>query len=75
MAWRRSPHQKSAWREKKKGREGRKEREKKEEEKRGEKGKNLGGEESKRERSIRLMDVKHHFRTVKRLYKTRKEGG
>ena len=58
-------------RDEKKGREGRKERKRKEEkEKRGEKMERKGGE-SKKDRCIRPMGVKHPLRTVKR-YKTHK---
>ena len=55
-AWRRSPHQKSAGRERK-GREGSKEREKRR--KKREEKKERKGEEIKRERCIRPMGVKH----------------
>ena len=72
-AWRRSPHQKSAGREreKKKRREKRK---RKEEKERREEKKERKGEKSKR--CIRPMGVKQPLRTdVKRLQNTRKEGG
>ena len=71
-AWRRSPHQKPAGRDKKKRkrRKERKRKRKEEKEKRGEKMERRGGE-SKRERCIRPMGVKHPLRTVKR-YKTHK---
>ena len=59
-----------------KGREGRKGKKKEGKEKREEKkGKEGGGEESKRERCIRPMGVKHPLGTIKRLLKTRKDGG
>ena len=57
-----------------KGRKRRKEREKRRKKRqRGEKERK--GEESKRERCITPVGVKHPLRTVKRFLKTRKEGG
>ena len=56
----------------KKGKEGRKEREKKR--KKREEKKERKGEDSKRERFIRPMGVKHPLRTVKR-YKTHETRG
>ena len=64
-AWRRSPHQKSAGREREKEEKGGK-KEKREERKEKRKRKEKG-EESKRKGCIRPIDVKHPIRTVKRL--------
>ena len=69
-----SHHIKNLQGEGKKGREGRKER-KKGRKKRERRKDERKGEESKRERCIRPMGVKLPLRTVKRLYKTQKEGG
>ena len=71
-AWWRSPHQKSAGRERGKEEKGGK-KEKRGERKERRKGKK--GDESKRERCITPLGVKHPLRTVKRLLQTRKEGG
>ena len=71
-AWRRSPHQKSAGREREEGKEKEERKRKEEKEKTGEKERK--GEESKRERCITPVGVKHPLRTVKRFLKTPKEG-
>ena len=69
MAWRRSPHRKSAGRQREnKAKGGKKE---KREEKKGKKGRG----EQERKMYYAYMGVKHPLRTVKRLLKTRKEGG
>ena len=77
-AWRRSPHQKSAGRERERERKKRKRREernrKEEKEKRGEKGMKGRGDQE-RKMYYTYIGVKHPLITVKRLLKTRKEGG
>ena len=73
-AWRRSPHQKSAGRERK-GREGRKERKKRRKKREREEKGNKGRGDLERKRYYAYMGVKHplrHVRTVKRLLKTRR---
>ena len=73
-AWRRSPHQKSAGREREKEENGGKKEKIGERKEIGEKGKK-GRADQERKMYYAYMCVKHPLRTVKRLLKTRKEGG